>query len=136
MLQHLRYRAFTAVELQPVQFADPGIRGGKGQCPVGRGDSRDQVARGLYRDAPLLICDEPTAALDARTEHAIFEAIRRHAAQRTVVLITHRLASVRYADRIYVLEHGRVAEHGTHAELIALGGIYQEFYTLQASAYK
>jgi ATP-binding cassette subfamily B protein len=97
---------------------------------------RIAIARGLYRDAPLLICDEPTAALDARTEHAIFEAIRQHAAQRTVVLITHRLASVRYADRIYVLEHGRVAEHGTHAELIALGGIYQEFYTLQASAYK
>jgi ATP-binding cassette subfamily B protein len=97
---------------------------------------RIAIARGLYRDAPLLICDEPTAALDARTEHAIFEAIRRHAAQRTVVLITHRLASVRYADRIYVLEHGRVAEHGTHTELMALGGIYHEFYTLQASAYE
>lgn len=54
---------------------------------------------------------------------------------RTVILVTHRLASVRYADRIYVLERGRVAEQGTHAELMAAGGIYHEFYTLQASAY-
>ncbi|MEV6278767.1 ABC transporter ATP-binding protein [Nocardia sp. NPDC051832] len=97
---------------------------------------RIAVARGLYRDAPLLICDEPTAALDARTEHAIFETIRRHAAQRTVVLITHRLASVRYADRIYVLDHGRIAEHGAHRELMSRNGIYAEFYNLQARAYE
>ncbi|WP_194818280.1 ABC transporter ATP-binding protein [Nocardia sp. XZ_19_385] len=97
---------------------------------------RIAVARGLYRDAPLLICDEPTAALDARTEHAIFETIRRHAAQRTVVLITHRLASVRYADRIYVLDHGRIAEHGAHRDLMARNGSYAEFYNLQAQAYE
>ncbi|GAA5094732.1 ABC transporter ATP-binding protein [Nocardia iowensis] len=96
---------------------------------------RIAVARGLYRDAPLLICDEPTAALDARTEHAIFETIRKHAAQRTVVLITHRLATVRYADRIFVLEQGRVIEQGSHDELMARDGVYREFYTLQAQAY-
>ncbi|MEU8899105.1 ABC transporter ATP-binding protein [Nocardia sp. NPDC048505] len=96
---------------------------------------RIAVARGLYRDAPLLICDEPTAALDARSEHALFQTIREHAAQRTVVLITHRLASVRYADKIYVLEQGRVAECGTHRDLLSRNGIYAEFYSLQARSY-
>ncbi|WP_182885899.1 ABC transporter ATP-binding protein [Microbispora sp. H10885] len=97
---------------------------------------RVAVARGFYRDAPLLICDEPTAALDARAEHALFDRIRRHADGRTVLLITHRLASVRYADRIYVLDHGLVREHGTHDELIALDGLYAELYNLQAEAYR
>jgi ATP-binding cassette, subfamily B, bacterial len=97
---------------------------------------RIAAARGFYRDADLVIFDEPTSALDARAEHALFERIRRHAAGRTVVLITHRLASVRFADRIYVLDHGRVAEHGTHAELLGRGGLYADLYLLQASAYQ
>lgn len=97
---------------------------------------RIAIARGFYRDAPLLICDEPTAALDARAEHALFERIREHADGRTVLLITHRLASVRYADRIYVLDHGKVIEHGTHYELIALHGVYADLYNLQAQAYR
>jgi ATP-binding cassette subfamily B protein/ATP-binding cassette subfamily C protein len=94
------------------------------------------VARGFFRDAPLLICDEPTAALDARAEHGLFERIRAHADGRTVLLITHRLASVRHADRIYVLDHGKLIEQGDHRELIALGGLYAELYGLQASAYQ
>ncbi len=93
------------------------------------------VARGFYRDAPLLICDEPSAALDARAEHLLFERIRAHTDGRTVLLITHRLASVRYADRIYVLEHGRVTEEGDHDALMARGGLYAELYGLQAAAY-
>ncbi|MET8388176.1 ABC transporter ATP-binding protein [Streptosporangium canum] len=96
---------------------------------------RIAVARGFHRDAPLLICDEPTAALDARAEHALFERIRRHADGRTVLLITHRLASVRYADRIYVLDHGRVTEEGTHDQLIEVDGLYADLYSLQARAY-
>jgi len=96
---------------------------------------RIAVARGFYRTAPLLILDEPTAALDARAEHALFGAIRRHAEGRTVLIITHRLASVRHADRIYVLRGGRVIEHGAHADLMALSGQYAELYTLQASQY-
>ncbi|MBB5868154.1 ATP-binding cassette subfamily B protein/ATP-binding cassette subfamily C protein [Allocatelliglobosispora scoriae] len=113
---------------------DPSYKGGT-ELSGGQWQ-RIAVARGLFRDAPLLICDEPTASLDAKTEHAIFESIRRHAVQRTVVLITHRLASVRYADRIFVLDGGRVVEQGTHAELMALAGIYAQFYSLQASAYQ
>ncbi|MBA9004681.1 ABC transporter ATP-binding protein [Thermomonospora cellulosilytica] len=93
------------------------------------------AARGFYREAPLLVCDEPSAALDARAEHALFERIREHADGRTVLLITHRLASVRYADRIYVLEHGQVTEHGDHDTLMALDGLYADLYTLQSSAY-
>ncbi|MGI5207625.1 ABC transporter ATP-binding protein [Spirillospora sp. CA-108201] len=107
-------------------------------CELSGGQwQRLAAARGFYRDAPLLICDEPTAALDARAEHHLFDQIRRHAARqgRTVLLITHRLASVRHADRIYVLADGRVTEHGTHRELTAQNGLYAELYDLQASAY-
>jgi ATP-binding cassette, subfamily B, bacterial len=96
---------------------------------------RIAAARGFYRTAPLLIMDEPTAALDARAEYALFSSLRSLAADRTVLVITHRLASVRHADRIYVLARGQVAETGTHAELMALSGQYAELYTLQASHY-
>jgi ATP-binding cassette subfamily B protein len=97
---------------------------------------RIAAARGIYRTAPLLIMDEPTAALDARAEYAIFSSLRSLAADRTVLIITHRLASVRLADRIYVLAHGQVTESGTHADLMDLGGQYEELYTLQASQYE
>jgi ATP-binding cassette subfamily B protein/ATP-binding cassette subfamily C protein len=96
---------------------------------------RIAAARGFYRSAPLLVMDEPTAALDARAEYALFTSIPRHAEQRSVLLITHRLASVRHADRIYVLHGGRVIEEGTHADLLALGGQYAELFNLQASQY-
>ncbi|GLZ14576.1 multidrug ABC transporter permease [Actinomadura sp. NBRC 104425] len=108
-------------------------------CELSGGQwQRLAAARGFYRDAPLLICDEPTAALDARAEHRLFEQIRHHAAARgrTVLLITHRLASVRHADRIYVLDGGRVIEEGDHEHLMSLGGLYAELYELQASAYR
>jgi ATP-binding cassette subfamily B protein len=97
---------------------------------------RIAAARGIYRTAPLLIMDEPTAALDARAEYAIFSSLRSLAVDRTVLIITHRLASVRHADRIYVLAHGQVTESGTHAELMGLGGQYEELYSLQASQYE
>ena len=96
---------------------------------------RIAAARGFYRSAPLLIMDEPTAALDARAEYALFSSIRSHAEGRGVLLITHRLASVRHADRIYVLRDGRVAEQGGHDELMRLGGQYAELYNLQAAQY-
>jgi ATP-binding cassette subfamily B protein/ATP-binding cassette subfamily C protein len=92
------------------------------------------AARGLYRDARLLICDEPSAALDARAEHALFQQLRRRP-ERTVVLITHRLANVRHADRIYVMHQGRLIQQGTHDQLVTQGGLYQELFHLQASGY-
>ncbi|MGH3189002.1 MAG: ABC transporter ATP-binding protein [Streptosporangiaceae bacterium] len=96
---------------------------------------RIAAARGFYRAAPLLIMDEPTAALDARAEYALFSSVRSHAEDRSVLLITHRLASVRHADRIYVLRDGRVIEQGSHDELMELAGQYAELYTLQAAQY-
>lgn len=89
------------------------------------------VARGLYRDAPLVILDEPTAPLDAKAEHAVYESLRKLARGRTVVLITHRLASVRNADRIYFLERGALVEQGRHEELMRANGRYAELYRLQ-----
>jgi ATP-binding cassette subfamily B protein/ATP-binding cassette subfamily C protein len=96
---------------------------------------RIAAARGFYRTAPLLIMDEPTAALDARAEYALFSSLRTLAEDRTVLIITHRLASVRHADRIYVLSGGAVIESGTHADLMARSGQYADLYTLQASQY-
>lgn len=92
------------------------------------------AARGFYRAGTLLICDEPSSALDARAEHAMFQQLRSRP-DRTVVLITHRLANVRHADRIYVLHQGRIVQHGTHAQLVEAGGLYQELFHLQASGY-
>ena len=97
---------------------------------------RMALARAFFRDAPFVILDEPTAALDARAEHALFESIRTLFAGRTVLLISHRFSSVRSADRIFVLDHGRLVEQGTHAELMDAAGLYAELFTLQAQAYR
>jgi ATP-binding cassette subfamily B protein len=99
---------------------------------------RVAVARGLFRDAPLVIADEPTAALDARAEHAVFGTLRGRTgstSDRITVLVTHRLANVRTADQIVVMEHGRITEHGRHDELMALRGTYYDLFSLQARAY-
>jgi ATP-binding cassette, subfamily B, bacterial len=97
---------------------------------------RIALARAFFRDAPFVILDEPTAALDARAEHALFESIRTLFADRTVLLISHRFSSVISADRILVLDGGRLIEQGTHAELIDADGLYAELFTLQAGAYR
>ena len=96
---------------------------------------RVALARAFFRDAPFIILDEPTAALDARAESVLFDRMRELLQGRTVVFISHRFSSVRSADRIYVLQRGQVTEQGTHAELMKRGGHYAELYTLQASAY-
>ena len=100
------------------------------------------LARGFMRESPLLlVLDEPTAALDAETEHALFEryteAVQNNAAAngRITILVSHRFSTVRMADQIVVLSGTELAETGSHDELMALGGLYAELYTIQAEAY-
>lgn len=94
------------------------------------------IARAYMRDAALLVLDEPTAALDARAEFEVFERFKALSTGRTAVLISHRFSSVRMADRIVVIADGHVAEAGTHAELLALGGRYAALFELQAAGYR
>lgn len=96
---------------------------------------RVAIARAYYRNSPLVILDEPTAALDPRAEHELFESLRHVLAGRTAVFISHRFSSVRSADRTYVLDDGEIVEHGTHDQLMQLGGRYAELFRLQAAAY-
>jgi ATP-binding cassette subfamily B protein len=95
------------------------------------------LARAFMRDeADILILDEPTAALDAEAEHAVFQRFRALAAGRTTILISHRFPTVRMADRIVVLEGGAIIEQGTHAELLAAGARYARLFALQAEGYR
>lgn len=93
------------------------------------------LARAFFRDSQLLVLDEPTAALDAKQEFRLFQQFRELSADKTTLFISHRFSSVRSADRILVMEHGRVAESGPHEALVALKGKYAEMFSLQASAY-
>jgi len=94
------------------------------------------LARLIYRDADLWILDEPTANLDANVETEVFAELRGLLQGRMGVIISHRFSTVRSADQILVLEHGRVLERGTHDHLMALGGRYAAMFTLQASGYR
>jgi len=93
------------------------------------------LARAFASSARLLILDEPTSALDAESEIEVFEKVRQIAQDRAVLAISHRFSTVRMADRIYVLDAGRIIESGTHEELMRLGGRYAHLFRLQASAF-
>jgi len=93
------------------------------------------LARAFMRDSEVLVLDEPTAALDAEAEHELFVRLQQLAAERTAILISHRFSTVRRADRIAVIQEGRVEELGTHEELLARKGRYAHLFRLQASGY-
>ncbi len=95
------------------------------------------LARAFMReDADILVLDEPTAALDAEAEHAVFERFRELAEGRTTIVISHRFPTVRMARQIVVLDHGSIAELGSHDELVARGGKYARMFALQAEGYR
>jgi ATP-binding cassette subfamily B protein len=93
------------------------------------------LARALFRDAPVLILDEPASAMDADTEYDIFSRFRDIMKGRTAILISHRFTNVILADRIIVLDKGAVAETGTHDELMKRGGLYYTMFTKQVSRF-
>jgi ATP-binding cassette subfamily B protein len=94
------------------------------------------LARAYLRDAQLLILDEPTAALDARSELEVFERFAELTFGKMALLISHRFSTVRMADRIVVLEAGQLVEEGSHAKLMALGGRYAAMFEMQAASYR
>jgi ATP-binding cassette subfamily B protein len=94
------------------------------------------LARAYLRDAQLLVLDEPTAALDARSEFEVFKRFAELTQDKMALFISHRFSTVRMADRIVVLENGSIAEQGSHDQLSKLGGRYAEMFEMQAASYR
>lgn len=108
----------------------------KGVEPSGGQWQRVALARAFYRDAPVLILDEPTSAIDAKAEYDIFNNIFEHYQNRTAIIVSHRFSTVRRAHRIIVLNEGKIVEQGTHTNLMKHGGLYHELFSKQAEGYK
>jgi ATP-binding cassette subfamily B protein len=108
----------------------------KGVEPSGGQWQRVALARAFYRDANVLILDEPTAAIDARAEYDIFNNIFTHYTDKTAIIVSHRFSTVRRADTIMVVDDGKILERGSHAELMKQKGLYHELFTKQAEGYR
>lgn len=104
--------------------------------PSGGQWQRIALARALFRNAGILILDEPTAAVDAKSEYAIFKTLEEHSKDKTTIIISHRFSTVRNAKKIYVIENGSVVESGTHTKLMNLGGLYADMFNKQAEGYR
>jgi ATP-binding cassette subfamily B protein/subfamily B ATP-binding cassette protein MsbA len=110
------------------------VLGERGGTLSGGEQQRIAIARALLKDAPILILDEPTSALDAESEQLVLQALRRLMEGRTTLLIAHRLSTVHAADRIAVIASGKLAEVGTHQELIEDVGLYRKFHDIAIEA--
>lgn len=110
-------------------FAEDGFEpsGGEGQ--------KIALARAIYKNAPIMVLDEPTAALDPRAEYEIYRNFSELTAGKTTAFISHRMSSSKFCDHIALFRHGEIAEYGTHDELMALGGEYKELFDMQAQFY-
>ena len=105
--------------------------GERGVTLSGGQRQRITIARAIIRDSPILILDEPSAGLDAESEKLVFDALGNLLEGKTSIVIAHRLATVRRADMIFVIDEGRVVEQGTHDQLLEQGGLYSHLYELQ-----
>lgn len=103
--------------------------------PSGGEGQKIALARALYKDAPVIILDEPTAALDPRAEYEIYQQFNDIVHGKTAVYISHRLSSTRFCDVIAVLNRGKLAEYGSHDDLIKQDGLYKELFDMQAQFY-
>src|SRR5262249_37281456 len=107
------------------------IVGERGVTLSGGQRQRIGIARAVIRGAPILILDEPSAGLDTVSEAIVFDALHRLMEGKTCIVVTHRLATILKADVIFVLKDGKIVERGTHDQLLARGGMYQELYETQ-----
>jgi ATP-binding cassette, subfamily B, bacterial MsbA len=105
--------------------------GAKGNKLSGGQRQRVAIARAMLKDAPILILDEATAALDTESERLVQDALNHLMPNRTTLVIAHRLSTIEHADQVLVMDHGRIVERGTHAELLALGGLYAHLHRMQ-----
>ncbi len=108
----------------------------KGVEPSGGQWQRVALARAFYRDADILILDEPTAAIDAKAEYDIFNNIFDHYKDKTAIIVSHRFSTVRRADTILVIENGKIIEQGSHKDLMKQENLYHEMFSKQAEGYK
>lgn len=117
---------------------------GRSECTDTRGNSAPRIgewqkvalARAVLRDSQILILDEPTSAMDAKAETELFERFHELARGRMMILISHRLSTVKMADRIYVIDRGQIVEQGTHDELLGQQGVYAGLFLAQAQRYQ
>ena len=132
-----RALANRVIDRLPLGYAQPLGRRFKDGVELSGGEwQKMAIARAYMRDGDVLVLDEPTAALDARAEYEVFLRFRELSQGRTYLIISHRFSTVRMADRIVVLEDGRVEKAGSHAELLSIGGRYAALFELQASGYR
>jgi ATP-binding cassette subfamily B protein/subfamily B ATP-binding cassette protein MsbA len=124
--------AHEFIEKLPIGYNS--VVGERGVTLSGGERQRISIARALLTNAPILVLDEPTSALDIETEQGLMEALTRLMKNRTTLMIAHRLSTVRQANRIFMLEEGRITQNGTHEELLSVSGSYARWYKLQTEA--